>query len=816
MKSYCGAILLLLFFLSGLASANAVGEKLTLCDQGKSGYVIVLPADTSPVQKSAANELNKYFRQITGADLSIVPEKKENQNSDLKQFVIGPSKTSSALLGSSIDESALPYDAIILKSIGNTIILSGHKIRGPLYSVYTLLEDHLGCRWWTSKEESIPVQKTVKISPLNHQYHPKLIYRESFYTDSYNGLFAVKEKCNGNSNGIPPEFGGHHSFQYFVHSFYPLIPPEKYFKEHPDWFAEIKGTRRVGYPGWSHVSDPKKLFIEGLPEENQIKSGGQLCLSNPEMRKELVKNALAALEKNPRASFLSISQNDWAGYCTCKECSRIAEEEGSQSGPLLQFVNSVAEEIEKVHPDILVETLAYQYTRKPPKHVRPRKNVVVRLCSIECDFASTLEKGEQNRSFREDLEGWGKIAPRLFVWDYVTNFSLYLLPFPNYAVWRDNINFYIRNNTIGLFEQGDYHLPTGDFVQMRNWVMAKLLWDPSLDLGDLMNTFLAGYYAPDLVPIYREYFDLFSKAAAESGIHLRIFRTSTRDWMTPEVLAKATDLLDQADLIAQKLEKKDPVRYRNLTEKVRRERIPLDLVWIQDWHHYKFIARISGSKFSGPKDPRALLEDFVQRLKKHNVRQYRESKADSLEDFIESLRQKYDTRQQGEETPEICKSLPPGSWIEIQEYDLSKARPNEWTFAEKDPAASNGRTVRMPSSHCEWALTWSYLPIIERMKSSLKTGEKPEKSLWHFYLSVRCEANTDLGTAMTAGIYNAIQKKGIKGRSISVKECRGEKYTMIDFGSAPLEKGSYFWIAPAKGNTDLKNVFIDRIIIVRE
>lgn len=817
MKSISISFFLFSIFFFGLSFLEADEQKLILADQGKSDYTILLPSDPAPVQQSAANELKKYFKQITGVDLPIVREEKKHQNSDLKQFVIGPSKTSAALLGSSINESAFPYDAILLKTVGNTIIFSGHKTRGPLYSVYTFLEDHFGCRWWTSTESTIPERKNVSIVPLNHQYHPKLIYRESFYRDSFNGEFAVKEKCNGNSNRIPPELGGHHSFQYFVHSFYPLIPPEKYFKEHPDWFSEIDGSRRVGYPNWSHSSDSQKSFIQSLPEKNQTTKGGQLCLSNEEMRRELVKNALADLQKNPTASFISISQNDWHGFCTCKKCSQVAEEEGSQSGILLRFVNQVAEEIEKVHPDIFVETLAYQYTRKPPKLVRPRKNVVVRLCSIECDFASTLEKGDRNQSFREDLEGWGKVAPRLFVWDYVTNFSLYLLPFPNYAVWRDNVNFYIRNHTIGLFEQGDYHLPSGDFVQLRNWVMSKLLWDPSRDQGDLMNEFIAGYYAPEMVPLYREYFDLLSKAAVDSGKHIGIFRSTTRDWMNLETITKATELLNKVDQIAQDLEKKDPVRYRNLVDKVRRERIPLDLVWIQDWYHYSFFARISGSKLNGPQDPCSLVEDFAQRLKKHNINQYRESRNEPIEKWIESFREMYKNwKQYGKDIPEIFRSLPEGSWFELQEYDFQKGLPGKWTFLEDDPSASNERTVRMPSTHFEWALSWRYHPLINQMKSSFKEKDPEKKSLYHFYLFVRCDASSDQGAAMTTGIYNSLQKKGIKNRTILTKECRGKKYTMIDFGSAPLEEGSYFWIAPAKGNSDLQNVYIDRMIIVRE
>src|SRR5690606_38717057 len=103
----------------------------------------------------------------------------------------------------------------------------------------------------------------------------------------------------------------------------------------------------------------------------------QLCLTNVEMRKELTRNALERLHQTPGATMISISQNDNNNRCECEACRAVEEREGSPAGLVIQFVNAVAEEIEKEYPEVLVETLAYQYTRKPPKHVKPRPNVIV-------------------------------------------------------------------------------------------------------------------------------------------------------------------------------------------------------------------------------------------------------------------------------------------------------------------------------------------------------------------------------------------------------------------------------------------------------
>ncbi len=807
-------LFMLFLLLLTTVSISADEQKLTLAQNGNSDYAIILPNEASAVQQSAARELQTFFKEITGISLPINHESDTKTTPDSKHFVIGPSATSARLIGTGVDETKYGYDTILIKRVGNCIVFSGHPKRGPLYSVYTFLEDYLKCRWWTSKESTIPRQSTIAIGNIDIHYTPKLIYRESFYRDSYNGTFAVREKCNGSSNQIPPELGGHHSFQYFVHSFYPLIPPEKYYNDHPDWFPEIDGVRKVGHPGWAGMSQERKAFFDKLDPSKIYNAGTQLCLSNEDLCKEITKNAINALKQNPDASFISISQNDWHGYCTCPKCTAIAKEEGSEAGNLLRFVNKVAEEIEKEFPNVYIETLAYQYTRKPPKITRPRKNVVVRLCSIECDFASTLQEGPQNKTFHEDLVNWGKIAPNLFVWDYVTNFSLYLLPFPNYKVWKDNINFYINNHTIGLFEQGDYHLPTGDFIQLRNWVMAKLLWDPSLDQGKLMDEFISGYYAQELVPIFRKYFDLLADTARASEKHIGIFRTSTRDWMTYDTISEITQLFNKAEKIGSELEKKDPVRYKGLQFKLRRERIPLDLVWLQDWNYYRLFARLKNCEFVGPTDPLHLADEFAKKLKENGLTQYRESHGVPIEEFVAGLKEPYLQKGGVFVVPDICKNLPQTSWLDLQQYDFNLSKKGEWTFIENDSTASNGRAIRMPGTHYEWATSWSVNPYL-KMLAPVKQ-EKSEKPLYHLYLYVRCEADTDEGMAMTTGVYDTKGKKGISGKAISVKECKGTAYKMFDYGTTTLEDGSYFWIAPERHHHGLKNVYIDRMIIVRE
>ena len=170
-------------------------------------------------------------------------------------------------------------------------------------------------------------------------------------------------------------------------------------------------------------------------------------------------------------------------------------------GTLLRFVNAVADAVAGRYPDVLVDTLAYQYTRNVPKLTRPRRNVIIRLCSIECCFRHPLtdETCPENRLFKKDIEDWNEICDQLYIWDYVTNFSHYLMPFPNFDTMRDNARFFADHHVKGVFEEGNYNAVSGEFAELRGYLLAKLLWDPYMDESAYrrhLREFCDGYYGP--------------------------------------------------------------------------------------------------------------------------------------------------------------------------------------------------------------------------------------------------------------------------------------------------------------------------------
>jgi hypothetical protein len=581
------------FFLLSAAGAMFMGascsrsDVLTLSEDGKALYSIVLPDHPTAVESTAAKELKMYLDEITGAAFAIVNESEADNAAP--QLVVGNSSRAKALLPGA-DAGELSYDGIVIETVGDNIILAGHPVRGTLYAVNTFLEDAAGVRWWTSTESFVPENRKLTVPRLHVRYAPRLVYREAFYRDAFRDeRFASRMKCNGEFAKNSPEYGDHHKFRYFVHSFYPILPPETYFDSHPEWYSLVDG---------------KRTFQDA-----------QLCLSSEEMRGQFITNALNRLREDPAVDFLSVSQNDCAGACGCEKCRAIVREEGSEAGPLIRFVNSVAEAVEKEFPDVWVETLAYQYTRKAPQKVKPRRNVVVRLCTIECSFSQPLGEGEQNRELREDMEAWSNIADHLFVWNYVTNFSSYMLPQPNLHTLADDIRFFVRNNTIGLFEQGDISCDAGDFVRMRNWVISHLMWNPELDENRLIDEFLAGYYGEKAAPFLRAYWDLLTAACRESGVYLRCYMHATDAWLGVPAYAEAARLMRQA------VEVTDD---ETLRTRLRREEIPLKYVLLLENERFKAYEKETGSLPLTLPEPEKALDEFMTLLREFNVTVCRE------------------------------------------------------------------------------------------------------------------------------------------------------------------------------------------------
>ena len=202
--------------------AQAV-QALTIAENGQAQAVIAVAAGAPLPEQHAAQELARFLNQITGAEFAV-----QNQSAeDRPCLLVGADMARTADLQFKPEE--LGQDGIVIRTVGNKVILAGGYPRGTLYAVYTFLEEQLGCRWWSSAVSTIPSRPTIVLSDLNLKYIPPLEYRESFWTDAFDGDWAARNKCNGASERLEEKHGGKHIYEGFVHTFYPLIPPDRYF-----------------------------------------------------------------------------------------------------------------------------------------------------------------------------------------------------------------------------------------------------------------------------------------------------------------------------------------------------------------------------------------------------------------------------------------------------------------------------------------------------------------------------------------------------------------------------------------------------------
>ncbi|MBQ2682869.1 MAG: DUF4838 domain-containing protein, partial [Thermoguttaceae bacterium] len=654
----------------------------------------------------------------------------------------------------------------------------------------------VGIRWWTSTESTIPRQPTVEIPPLSVRYEPPLLSRDVHYMETYKGegslIFSARRKLNcrrsfGSTADAAPEPYGISSVA--AGSFYLILPPKEYYDEHPEWYS--------------------------LNNSKRSSSGAQLCLTNQEMREEYIRRTLKKLRENPEIKIISISHNDNNRWCECPECRKLVEENGSQAGPLLDFLNPIAERIEKEFPDVIIETLAYRKSRPAPTKIRPRDNIRIRFCTIEGSFLTPISEGGPNQSILTDLENWCAVSNNVALWDYVTNFHNYMLPHPNLQVLSPNIRLYAKNNVVGVFLQGDNWCAAGDFVRMRCYVLSKLLWDPTLDQREVEDEFLAGYYSPKVAAILREYLDLITETALRSHIFLRCYMQTTYSWLDTPTLVEATELMNRAIDAAREDEELFPERFAGLADKVKRESIPARLAWLRDWpDRQNDLAR--GALPSPASDGADYFEEFRELLKANNVDCAVEGKKGQFSGWLDVLQQYVQTEAI---VPEEVRDLPDNTWYDLEEYGMNLGLYGKYTFLEDDAAAQNGRAVRITGDHHEWVIGWESSRLFSLDSPSGAGLDEKGNLRVRVILRARCQAaDGDDGSALTIGmgLYDGTRSKDLFRRTLKTTELGKDQYRSIDLGTVSIPEGTRLWIAPTDRPEAVQNLYVDRVVFIRQ
>lgn len=510
--------------------ATGGDNKIAFASKGASEYsTIVYPdrlfvgdTDRETLELEGAVEyLKSALESITSAQFNLLPCR--NYAGD-KAFVLA----TDADCGAS-------QEGYRLKITEETISLLATDYEGLTCAVYAFLEEKLGCMFVARDYDYLPKLDTVYLDKQDYSFTPSVTWRYVYCDESdipkdedgnrslYGNYRYSKLRLNGSGNN---------DWYRWVHTSFSYISPEEYFDEHPEYFSMYMGKRTY--------------------EQGPV--SGQLCWTNEDVYEIISTKVLQEMRDNPDIHIWDISQMDtWESKgkgCACDACKAIDKREGSQMGSLLTFINRLADEVKKEFPDNYISTLAYNYSDEPPKNLKPRDNVIIKLCLMPGDCASSYAQpdGKYSEKGHDLVEKWGKVAKHIVIWDYNIDFHNYMMPFPVLDTLKANNDFYIENNVYGMFHQMSAD-KGGDFAELNSYVMARLMWDKDVDVQQLFNKFLTVYYK-EAAPYIAQYYGLLRENVQKSGQQLYIYADPAQyytSYLSPSDLDDYLDIFQEAE-----------------------------------------------------------------------------------------------------------------------------------------------------------------------------------------------------------------------------------------------------------------------------
>ena len=575
---------------------------VTLSLDGKTQCSIILPADAPKLESLAAGELADHLEKVSGQRPQIIDAAGPGVN-----VFVGRTPAIERLVAD-VQFDELGTDGIVIRTVDGNLVLTGGRPRGVLFAVHSFLQDVVGVRWWAPDATHIPAKPTLIVSDLNVVYRPPFDLRHFMTGPMYDKAFALRLRHNGWLM----------SFSTADHTMSKLLPPKVHFLDHPDWYMYTPegedGSGRYSYKdGLRHVKENRPESWYRIAEA-QRRLPWQACTSSPGALEATTRAVLAKLEKEyagwkdpPKVVW--VSQNDGRHECRCDACVAMHRREGASSAAWVRFVNAIAERVEQHYPDVLVAMMAFAHTEQPPRSLRARDNVLIYAIPVSSNRKLPLTEVVAGQG----VARWCDLARHVYIWEHETNFRNWVKPHPNHFVLPQNLGFFAERGVTGLMIQGG-HGNASDFQRMRAYVACQLMWNPHQDTRALMQEFLDGYYGDAAPHLMRWLVVQHQAVRLRRDIFLGAYTTSTRKWLTLEVLTEGTRLFDRALQAVAGDE--------TLTFRLRRAKLSIDVVWLERYDELRAAATRGGEPFLGPADPMAALERVASEA--DHVQSYRE------------------------------------------------------------------------------------------------------------------------------------------------------------------------------------------------
>ncbi len=384
------------------------------------------------------------------------------------------------------------------------------------YAVHDFLERFCDVRWYGPGELEmvLPKSATLVVQPQEIRRSPTFVYRRPYGPGGIiRKLWNSPNKKNVDLFWARLRIGGekyacNHSLYGYYDRFWEKNPkcPEVFESAHHDWFAK-------GYPKGSAGANQgiHNGMYRGMPP--------QMCYSNQSLVNQIVADAQgyfaghdAGYRAQAAGNYFAVVPMDNHKWCMCPECqAQLNGDENKDhyrssdiaSDYWFRFVNKVAGEVAKKHPDKYIATLAYGSYAYPPHKVKLAPNVSVQICLHVRDWWAPGIKANDLRFYR----GWvnsEKDRP-LYVWLYycfpeetANRYKYHCFPGFSAHTIDQQIKMFARDGIRGAFLNG-----VGE--QVDAYVTLKLLDDPSLNIDAMLDEFFARYYGAAAEPMKQIY-----------------------------------------------------------------------------------------------------------------------------------------------------------------------------------------------------------------------------------------------------------------------------------------------------------------------
>ena len=561
MRYWFWAVIPFLLAASAVFGGNREQE-FCLVRNGVPACTIVVAENPTPAARLAALELQYHVLKITGAELPI---RGDHEQIDGPRILVGDTRTTATmgLQGSAFlpQEYLIAFrpDTLILLGrdwqdtpenraefgrpmcCGNTLADTRQRIdyrktvgmpeRGPCeielpgiyddqgtcYAAYHFMEQFLGVRWYGASAISviIPARSTLIVKGADIRRSPALKYRDALWS----GMWPFMRGQWGE-----------------------VSQPEIWL-----FWRRL----RLGGEKWAGNHTFHQKTIQNVLNDPEYQAQGpgkgtQLCYTHPKLVETVSQMARDFFDGRQNApegweavgNYFAVAPDDNNRFCECSACQALLAagrdrrtgmfSSGTVSEYFYSFVNAVAREVRKTHPDKYIATLAYWDYAYPPRNFTIEPNVSVAPCLHTCMYAIHREIRQNDMALYYQ---WLKQAKApVYLWNYyhhpmeaalIGNFTC----FPNVMVHTtaDTMRMFIRDGIRGIFVCGEQDM-------LEAYIIAKIWDNPDLDIDVALDEFFRLYFGRAEKPMKKFYLELERIATNPKNYPHPVYRRSGVDW----------------------------------------------------------------------------------------------------------------------------------------------------------------------------------------------------------------------------------------------------------------------------------------------